>query len=205
MSVSVFEIDDNLSLRERRAVSLFAQYPGVTFNPKEKDTRVRRSLEVINHDIDSSPASTSLDEADGSHRSYSTAQTTPLRPLYLVRTLRPADVDTVPAYLRRIRQTDLPEACRLCFTSLAQSIGAISTGITPSTNGRYRLNNTYFMDQCSVLLREIQILSSRTKEQIEQVKNLRSLYIFKTVPTDDMLWAMYRQRAMMISRYAFHL
>lgn len=189
--------DDDDAYRKRHLLPLYALYPDITFDTPRKLTTPERP--GTSAESDSSPISTAAEEGQTSFCSNSTAQTTPLRH-QLFQSQNVTAHDTIESYLHLVRHADLPGPCLQYFANLAQSVDTVSTGFIPSTNGRHRINNAFFLDLCETLLTEIKVPLDKTTEQITQINRLQSLVIFQATASDQCLWTVYRQRAELIVR-----
>lgn len=176
--------------------SLFVQYPDMTSNPEES-TSNDSSPKLANHGaLQPSSPSTVPDEdiQNSSFVSFSTARTTPLRPLVLPELVQPRH-NSWAAYLRLVQECNLPQKGLQYFTALGQAVVTIGATLFCAPKNTLDVN---VLGLGKWLITCVSYSSYQIKRCISRIGNLGKLSAFSYDPAESQAWSTYQQRARLI-------
>lgn len=151
------------------------------------------------HDQDhfSSPCSNDTDQGRTRHskQSVSTARTTPLRPS--PRLAEEPDFYSIPSFLRHLQYSDMPQASKHLFRTLADRIWEISSSLLSDSHIHEDAIGA-LINHTNAILVQMQQSSEQIRDQIHNIAYIKTLAPFKVHPTSIDLWCNYRQMVQLI-------
>lgn len=194
------EDDDSFfSSTDFELFSLFVQYPDMIPKPEEP-TSNGSSTKLVNHDsFQPSSPSTVPDEDihNSSFITFSTARTTPLRPLILPELVQPRQ-NSWNAYLRLVQGCNLPQQCIQYFTALSQVLVTIGVTLFCASQNTRDVN---ILELGKWLTACTSYSSHQIERCINRIEDLKKLSAFSYEPTESQIWSTYQQRARLIFAY----
>ncbi|KIW22327.1 uncharacterized protein PV07_12224 [Cladophialophora immunda] len=181
--------------------ALFDRYPDINFDTTGDGVA---SSAISEHF--SSPCSNATDHDDTpvSNDSVSTAHTTPLRPSLC--SAAALEFPTLELFLEQLAVADLPVTCKEAFESLAQDVAGLGSLLGPTKGdhpgGYAACNKQKILEQIRLLAARLQQSVDNVTDNINNVDFVKTRAPFTAEPSEQDLWCIYRQRAVLIAWYA---
>lgn len=206
--VSIYGINESLSLTDRENFSIFLRYPEIGFENVDNASSAHPSsahpssiLTPDNKNQSKSPpsyAGTTGYHSKFSIATESIAHDTPGRHHHC----RSGEHGGWNEFIYLMQKSNLPQECLQYFTNLGQTILDLGTilysPLRPNQHaGALRIGRW--------LLKSIKYSSKQVNKQVEAAHNLKSTVAFNVQPDESQLWSVYQQRARMIAEYEIHV
>lgn len=185
-------------MTEQELLSISMKYPEINFDAVHDASPEAKSTA---HTADTSPSSQHDQDTDESRVDCSTAHTTPIKHLMFGDDTSQSNL--YAEFVNEVHSSDLPDVTKSYLHSLGSEICKIGIKLSNVYNNGSVDDEEAARSidiRIAELVKVLQQSSKNCSNQVSTIEWLTELAAFTIVPTDIALWAMYRQRAALITK-----